>query len=110
MNESHLKLEFYPLHSAASSCNLKCALGYRDVGMSLIIHESLSEAQQAKLHTILDFSTLIGHPVFPASCLQVKRLTADASRLTFKSNFGSLSVIQVQLWSLQSLNNSKIVM
>lgn len=56
MNESHLKLEFYLLLSGASSCNLKCALGYRDVVMLSIIHDSLAEPQTAKMHTILDFS------------------------------------------------------
>lgn len=102
MNESHLKLEFYPLHSAASSCNLKCALDYRDGRMSLIIHESLPETQQAKLCTILDFSTLIGHPVFAASCLQVRRVSQQmrpgwlsspivVARVWFKSNSEAFS-------------------
>lgn len=73
MNESHLKLEFHPLHSGAGSCNLKCALGYGDVVMLLIIHDSLAEPQQAKLHTILDFSILI-------VCLQVAKKVESHSR------------------------------
>lgn len=59
MNESHLKLEFHPLHSGAGSCNFKCALGYGDVVMLLIIHDSLAEPQQAKLQTILVFSIFL---------------------------------------------------
>lgn len=72
MNESHLKLEFYPLNFCASSCNLKCALGYGKVVILLIIQDSLAGAQNAKLRTKLDFSIfIIFTQDFLAHCLQV---------------------------------------